>query len=358
MAKVNDRVRFLNMQGGGRISKIQGNIAYVEEDDGFETPVLISELVVVDQSKSTPSMFDRPILPSKSKEVPAPKATIIESAPTIKVEETPGGDVLNVVLAYEPKEINHLNTTTYFAFLVNDSNYFLQFSYMTRDDQSGLWTVRFNDLVEPNTQILLEEFDHSALTEMSRVAVQYIAFKKQGPFKLKTPALVEYHLDTTKFYKLHCFHDSEYFDTKVIALDVVRNDRPAKAITPDAGDLERAMREKRLNDRPAQRQPVNKSPKQKGDIEIVDLHITQLMDNTAGMSNSDILNYQLDKFREVIDANIKFAGKKIVFIHGKGEGVLRRALLDEMKRRYPRCKAQDASFREYGFGATQITVFP
>ena len=39
-----------------------------------------------------------------------------------------------------------------------------------------------------------------------------------------------------------------------------------------------------------------------------------------------------------------------------GEGKLRQHLLSELKRRYPRCTAQDASFREYGFGATQITI--
>ena len=39
-----------------------------------------------------------------------------------------------------------------------------------------------------------------------------------------------------------------------------------------------------------------------------------------------------------------------------GEGVLRRALLDELKRKWPRCAVQDASFQEYGFGATQVTI--
>ena len=38
------------------------------------------------------------------------------------------------------------------------------------------------------------------------------------------------------------------------------------------------------------------------------------------------------------------------------EGKLRQHLLSELKRRYPRCTAQDASFREYGFGATQVTI--
>ena len=49
-------------------------------------------------------------------------------------------------------------------------------------------------------------------------------------------------------------------------------------------------------------------------------------------------------------------GQKIVFIHGKGDGVLRRAILDELKRKYKNYPSQDASFREYGFGATMVTI--
>ena len=80
------------------------------------------------------------------------------------------------------------------------------------------------------------------------------------------------------------------------------------------------------------------------------------MDNLTGMTPGAILEYQMDKFREVMDANLTKHGQRIVFIHGKGEGKLRQHLLDELHRRYPRCTAQDASFREYGFGATQVTI--
>ncbi len=48
--------------------------------------------------------------------------------------------------------------------------------------------------------------------------------------------------------------------------------------------------------------------------------------------------------------------KKIVFIHGKGDGVLRKAIEKELKTRYKQYYYQDASFREYGFGATMVTI--
>lgn len=74
------------------------------------------------------------------------------------------------------------------------------------------------------------------------------------------------------------------------------------------------------------------------------------------MSNSEILNYQLDKFREVMEQYKNKREQRIVFIHGKGDGVLRKALLDELKRKYSNCRHQDASFQEYGFGATMVTI--
>jgi hypothetical protein len=162
---------------------------------------------------------------------------------------------------------------------------------------------------------------------------------------------VEHRLDTTKFYKLHCFHDNEYFDTPVIALDIVRNDTPARMPVIDSADLERAMQEKRRADRPT-RKPVQKHEKEKNGIVECDLHIDELLDTTAGLSNRDML----DRFRKVMDENIGKPGARVVFIHGKGEGVLRKALLDELRRKYPRCEAQDASFREYGFGATLVKL--
>ena len=66
MAKVNDIVRFLNATGGGRISRIEGNIAYVEDSDGFEQPVLLRECVVVDASKPKATAYDHPIIPAPS----------------------------------------------------------------------------------------------------------------------------------------------------------------------------------------------------------------------------------------------------------------------------------------------------
>ena len=94
----------------------------------------------------------------------------------------------------------------------------------------------------------------------------------------------------------------------------------------------------------------------KNDKIIVDLHADQLLETTAGMSSGNILDYQLDVFRRVLDRYKTNKGQKIIFIHGKGEGVLRQAIIHELNYKYKHFQYQDASFQEYGYGATQVTI--
>ena len=51
-----------------------------------------------------------------------------------------------------------------------------------------------------------------------------------------------------------------------------------------------------------------------------------------GWGNAEILNYQLDKFREVMETYKNKREQKIVFIHGKGDGAVSYTHLDVYKR--------------------------
>ncbi len=345
MAQVGDIVRYLNSVGGGKIVRIDGNMAYVDED-GFETPVLLKECVVVTPSQPKAKSESKFVAPPTV--VPAPAQKQEET-----VEETPAGEKLNIVLAYEPEEIKHLNTTEYDAYLVNDSNYYLYFTYLVKSNLHD-WVTRFAGIVEPGIQVHLEHVTRDMVNSIDRVAIQYIAFKQGKEFKLKAPVAVEYAVDNTKFFKLHCFHDNDYFDTPVIAFDIVKNDIPQRSVVFDSGHLEEAMLRKKAADKP-ERRNVEKKQRRQGVVE-VDLHISELLDSTAGLSNTEMLEVQLKEFNSVMQKYQRDKGTKIVFIHGKGEGVLRNALLKELKYKYKNCDVQDASFREYGFGATQVTI--
>ena len=373
MAQIGDQVRYLNAVGGGRIVRIEGQLAYVDED-GFETPVHIKECVVVAHAgqEASRTTFVQPT-PKASPAVGAQqKDTVkaIEPAP-IPVVETDGGDVMNVVLGYEPVDIKRLSETEFDLYIVNDSNYYIAYTYLTRADGEG-WVMRARGVVDPNIQEFVCEVKRADLSRMDNIAVQLMAWKEGRNFDLKPAVTVEKTLDPTKFFKLHCFREGEYFDKPTIAVDIVRDDKPCVAKIAvasandapahrgthkvDAKEIEKAMRTKKNADMRHAPRPRHAQPVKNGGILEVDLHIDQLVDTTAGMSPADMLNLQIDEFRRIMDANMRNHGQRIVFIHGKGEGVLRKALTKELNYRYKTCLVQDASFQEYGYGATQVTI--
>lgn len=354
MAKIGDLVRFLNSVGGGRVTRIEGRIAYVD-DDGFETPMLMNELVVVSPAESQIAKVAA-TQAEETKPQPLPASVPSKPAPPVEVFETPTGDKINIVLGYEATDLKQLSTTTFDAYLVNDSNYYLSLCYMVSNDGKR-WNLVTDTVIEPNTQALIDEISREKLSDMTYVAVQYTAYKKDKPFERKMPVWFEQKMDMTKFFKLHCFKENVYFEAPVIALEIVINDRQNQQLTINEDELKKAIAVKTKEDKPTQR-PVKKFSHRKDTEALleVDLHINELLDNTAGMSTSDILNYQIDTFRKVMDANLANHGRKIVFIHGKGEGVLRKAIEKELNYRYKKHRYQDASFKEYGFGATQVTI--
>ncbi len=351
--KIGDKIRFLNSTGGGIVRRFQGkDQVLVEDEDGFEIPALVRECVVVGSEEKQARRSQRSPIPQVA--APAAPAPSQPQAEPETITETAAGERLNIYLAYLPVEPNKIVADSrYETYFINDSNYFLFFNYMNRLNNS--WFSRYNGLIEPNTQMFLEEFGKEDLNDLERVCVQLIAFKKEKPYSLKNAISVELHLDTVKFYKRHCFMQNEFFDDDALLCPIVRQDLPEKELLISATDIQEAMQQKIREDRRTPHSFVKKKNPDNTVLE-VDLHIGELLDNTNGLNSWDMLNYQLDKFREVLDQYAGNKGQKIVFIHGKGNGVLRKAIEKELKTKYKSYYFQDASFREYGFGATMVTI--
>ena len=358
-------MRYLNSVGGGRITRIEGQIAYVDED-GFETPVMLRECVVVatgDSFYKSEVNAKKNAAAAKEKAAQQPAESKIKPSPTQPkpelppVVETPEGEQLNVVLGFEPADIKRLSDTSFDAVIVNDSNYWLYLTVATRPRESAKWTLRYGGVIEPAMQEFLFEIVPDDLPDIDRISVQAMAFKRQNDYTRKPVIDFEQRLDATKFARLHCFGANPYFDGQVLAIDIVKDDKVQTPVQIKPEDLQQALAQKERADRhPQQSEKISKSSKPNKDTIEVDLHAGSLLDNLNGLSKSDILNYQIDTFRRVMDENLRNIGQKIVFIHGKGEGVLRQALMKELNHRYKGHDVADASFREYGFGATQITI--
>ena len=72
------------------------------------------------------------------------------------------------------------------------------------------------------------------------------------------------------------------------------------------------------------------------------------------LSNGEIVNIQMDRFETSLETAIRAKTQRIVFIHGVGNGKLKHELRKTLERKYPDLKYQDASFKEYGYGATMV----
>ena len=378
--KKGDKVRFLSEVGGGKVAGFQGkDIVLVEDEDGFEIPMPINEVVVVEQDDYAMSKMISAKMDAQKKAAEHADTELHNDSRSIKAilnehdadvdmnvdeydaadreityraqaQERQGGNKLSAYLAFVPIDIKDVTNTRFETYLVNDSNYYLHYTYLTAEGNA--WTLKAEGEIEPNTKLFVEEFGRDALNEMEHVAIQMIAFKRDKSFLLKPATDVQFRLDPVKFYKLHLFEENDFFETPALMYTIVENDEVARPLVVDAKRLKEQMYKE---EKVVANTSKKKSKKDDGTL-VVDLHADEVLETTAGMNSADILHYQMDIFKKTMDENRKKKGQKIIFIHGKGEGGLRQTIIHELNYRYKSCTYQDASFQEYGYGATQVTI--
>lgn len=83
----------------------------------------------------------------------------------------------------------------------------------------------------------------------------------------------------------------------------------------------------------------------------VDLHIERIP-GSDGIPEWAALDFQMNYFRQVLRQNIKHKGKRIVFIHGVGDGILAQAIRKELDEVF----ALSCSYTYGPMGATNVTV--
>lgn len=227
--KIGDKVRFLSEIGGGRVAGFQGkNIVLVEDEDGFQMPMLISEVVVVgEEDYDTKHVVEVKAQSTKAalqvdleeKELePADKPITFKARP----EERTGGDKLSAYLAFVPMDVKELSQTRFESYIVNDSNYYLRYVYMTAEGSA--WMVRADGEIEPNTKEYIEEFGREDLNTLEHCCIQLIAYKRDKHYMLKPTVNAQVRIDPVKFYKLHAFRENMFFEQPALIYTIIEND--------------------------------------------------------------------------------------------------------------------------------------
>lgn len=227
--KIGDRVRFLSEVGGGKVAGFQGkNIVLVEDEDGFQVPMRVTEVVVIgDESyetrrvveiKNERRLAEEMATEEEPETEPADRPVSFRPRP----EERAGGDRLSAFLAFVPMDMKALSQTRFESYIVNDSNYYLRYVYMMAEGNA--WQVRATGEIEPNTKEFVEEFGRESLNELEHACIQAVAYKRDKHFLLKPAISARIHIDPVKFYKLHTFRENDFFEQPALVYTIIEND--------------------------------------------------------------------------------------------------------------------------------------
>lgn len=351
--KKGDKVRFIHSVGGGLIAGFKDKeTVLVEDEDGFQIPTPINEVVVVESASDEIRTEAKP----KMQASVAQTQSVVEQK-SVSTPPPPQfaslGNKLTLHIAFIAMDMTRLGRTVYETYLVNDSNYTMHVVLSTAEGSE--WHLRFAGEIRANSKTSLCRLDMSDMPAWERICVQMTAYKSSGTYELKPSVDVQMRLDQVKLCKAGSFKQTDYFEDPAMLVTVINADHAARPLVVRSDAMKREMYKDEL---PQFGAPIKHEEKKEDPNAplVIDLHADALLDTLQGMSSAGILEYQMDQFRKIMNENRKKKGKKIIFIHGKGEGMLRRMLITELQRRYKPCTFQDASFREYGYGATQVNI--
>lgn len=342
MIKIGDKVKFLNDVGGGVVTGFAGkDRVYVENYDGFEIPCLISQLVFVD----SPGM--------NKAEKPEPKTVqTMKKAEPVVTEPAgtwlKGKDAAQFYFCFVPADAGNPLAGDITMFLVNDSNFTLIFRFVYIKT-TGINTIKTGTL-QPNSKVMLNSFGQSLISDLPEFGFQLIYFLSNEN-DWQTPVMKRFKINPLKFYKESSFQFSNFFGQNAMTLQISQNIQSAEMDKLTEEDFQKLVNSKK------EEQTNVKTLQKRGDeIVEIDLHIEELIDRTEGLSKSEILQIQKDKVESEMKLAIQNGTKKIVFIHGIGQGVLKQEVINLLKTKYRKCFFQDASFQEYGYGATMVIL--
>jgi hypothetical protein len=342
MIKTGDKVRFLNDVGGGTVTGIiSRNMVNVEIEGGFEIPYPVSQLVIIEKDIDKHAVTGKPEIKESEKTTQK-----IPVKPEIRLLK--GKDKPDFMFCLVPVNPDDPIDGTVLLYLVNNSNYTLLYHYAHITGE-GYKTIKAGQL-NPNTKKQIDSITSNDFGNLPEFSFQIIWFMSEGNV-LNRPLVRNFKINPIRLYKASGFQDNSLFGQKALIFQITGENQGTGTNLPEKEKILQIL-QKRETDKPVSPEKKEKSP----ELVEVDLHINELIESTAGLSNGEMVEIQMKKAESELGLAIQNGTKRIVFIHGVGQGVLKQELAKLLKTRYPKYYFQDASFREYGYGATMVIL--
>ena len=128
----------------------------------------------------------------------------------------------------------------------------------------------------------------------------------------------------------------------------------AKIIAQDVNEERQKLIQKDFEVKYANVRATNQE--RRGEHMVIDLHIHELIEDQSGLQDRTKLDVQLNHFERMMRIAGEQRVRRVIFIHGVGQGVLRNQIRTRLDSYYPDCTVRDANPREYGAGATEVIL--
>lgn len=350
--KVGDKVKFLNENGGGVVTGIvDSRLVKVETDGGFEMPVLSSELIPdfratqSDEPVPTPLIpktYPEPIQPSEKEEI----QRVSEINPWGTIKEDHG-----VYLAYVPHEQQWVLTGPVDLVILNHTKY--ELLYNLYFEEAGSLRGFDYGSIPAGSKCTVDTFSRDEIEDRSKGFIQ-LMFHYEDPSSALLPVHSVVDIKPGRFFKEGNYRASTLLNDKALLLSIAPEATFKYATGSDS--------ERKQDLEVSQGQPVQVKEKALIDKHRtslfeaeVDLHIAELVDNISGLSNHDMFNIQLAYFRKTLESAILNDYRKITYIHGVGNGVLKNAIIKELEQ-YENTENKMASIAKFGVGALDVMI--
>lgn len=346
--RIGDKVKFLNDTSKGIVTGFMNEkIVLVKIEEGFEVPVLKDEIIPTGDSIEYSESFLMQGGETNNDQGDKDNLTGNEYTDS----ESPDEQRNQIIkIAYIHAAQTEDDSPHFELYLINDGPYNIY--YNLGKQKAGNVNFISGEKLEADTKILIRDGDINELDAIGKKLRFHCIFFKDGIFRFLVPFNTIIDISSVDLLQQKYYKENDYFDEEAVIIPVYSD-----KIKDDVSD-KKEIREMYLSkeiknkDIPVDRKP--KPEKKSSDIIEIDLHITEILDDHHGMSNGEMLQIQLDRFTTALEEAFKTDQKKIVFIHGLGNGKLKFEVRKLLDTKYNHLVYQDASFKEYGYGATLV----
>lgn len=351
-----DKVRFLNTSGGGVVTKIiSPSLVSVAIEDGFEIPTLINELIRVESKEPASGFFNKTEETFEKEKLSTDDQNnddILQSDENegerlFPLRKGKNDKLSNIWIAFRPHDQKWLITGLVDICILNPTDFDIIYSFLQRQADNQYIGADY-DVIPAVSGIVIATVTREALPAWINGSVQMLFYKELLP-RIIVPVNAVFQLKASRFLKEDNYITNTFITEKALMVNLSAVVESVSEPEENEG-YEPVSDSKIILEKP--RSLIDKHRIAPFEAE-VDLHISALKDDYSKLSQFDILKFQKDYFLQCIESVLESQYRRIIFIHGIGNGTLRNTITDILKQ-YEEFRVQNASFKKYGYGAIEV----